>query len=199
MSAAARARFCLALAWVASSVLGCAKASNEGKSEPAIVCPGQDAGPVVDPALLAFLSRARAAHHVADAYEESKDLPSAVRTLQSVVSGPVPGGTARPPEAREVLADTEARLADLESQQGHYSEALAHVEQGLALASEPSYFRGHLFETRGVIEERRAKSLEGPGKTREAQEATKASLEAFEEAMKIQAQVIEQSVPHPKQ
>jgi hypothetical protein len=143
---------------------------------------------VVDPALLAFLSKARSAHHVADQQEASGDRAAALRALQSLTAGPVPTGGA--PEVEEVLADTRARSAELLSQVGRFDQADEELEQGLVHAKSPTYFRGHLFEVRGLVEERREKALRGNGRGQEADKARERSLNAYEEAMKIQAQVI---------
>ena len=143
---------------------------------------------VVDPALLAFLSKARSAHHVADQQEARGDRAAALRALQSLTAGPVPAGAA--PEVEEVLADTRARSAELLSQVGRFDQADEELEQGLAHAKSPTYFRGHLFEVRGLVEERREKALRGNARGQEADKARERSLNAYEEAMKIQAQVI---------
>lgn len=155
-----------------------------------------DCGPspqVVDPVLLAFLSQARSAHHVADQREAEGDTAAALRALQSLTAGPKPPGNA--PEVGEVLADTRARIADLLSRAGRFDQAVAEVSEGLSVAREPSYFRGHLFEVRGLVEERRAKALSSTGRGPEAEKATERSLSAYEEAMKIQAEVIRQAAP----
>ncbi len=125
-------------------------------------CAGQDAGTPVDPLLLAFLSRARAAHHVADNLETKGDLNGALAPLTSLVAGPFPPGNGKElaPEVNEVLADTLARLADFHSRLGAFDQALAEVRAGLENAGGPNYFQGHLLETQGLVEERRAKSLE---------------------------------------
>jgi len=142
----------------------------------------------VDPVLLAFLSRARSAHHRADAFEQQHQLEAAVAELVSVTRGPAPPGSY--PEAREVLADTHARLADLRSRQGRFDEAEQEVEAGLELATGRTYFRGHLFEMRGLVHERRHRALDADGKHAEAEAAREAALRAFERAMRIQAEVI---------
>lgn len=182
--ASACAALCIGLLSLVLAVAsGCAE-----KSAPA-GCGDTDAAPV-DPTLLAFLSRARSAHHIADQHEEDSELEPAVSALAAVIDGPVPGGTAPPPEAREVLADTRARLADLESRRGRFDEAAKHVERGLEQARETTYFRGHLFEVRGLVEERRAKQLRDSGDTAGADAAKKRALDAFEQSMDIQAEVI---------
>jgi hypothetical protein len=148
---------------------------------------------VVDPVLLAFLSRARSAHHVADQHEATGDSAAALRALQALVSTVQPPGNA--PEVDEVLADTHARMADLLSSAGRFDQADAEISEGLTKAKAPSYFRGHLLEVKGLVEERRAKALAGAGRGPEAEKARERSLSAYEEAMKIQAEVIQQAVP----
>ncbi len=152
-----------------------------------------DAAPV-DPALLAFLSRARSAHHSADQYEQDDQLEQAISTLDKLIVGPIPGGATPLPEAREVLADTRARLADLESRRGRFDQAATHIERGLEQAREVTYFRGHLFEVRGLVEERRAKQLRESGGSAGADSAKKRALDAFEQSMEIQAEVIENTL-----
>lgn len=157
-----------------------------------------DCGPserVVDPVLLAFLSQARSAHHLADQREASGDTEAALRTLQALTDGPKPAGDA--PEVGEVLADTRARMAELLSRAGRFDQAAREVEAGLANARAPSYFRGHLFEVRGLVEERREKALRSSGRVQEADQARERSLSAYEEAMKIQATVIQEAAPSP--
>lgn len=162
-------------------------------------CAELEANPPVDPALLAFLSRARAAHHAADGFEERKEVASAARVLREVASGPFPGASPEhSAEVREVLADTLARLADLESRQGNFESARADVGRGLELAREPSYFRGHLYEVSGLMWERKARALRERGDESAAKEANDRALEQLEAAMKIQAQVIAGSTPLPK-
>lgn len=150
---------------------------------------------VVDPVLLAFLSKARSAHHLADQNEAKGDRTAALRALQDLTSGAKPPGTA--PEVDEVLADTRARIADLLSQAGRFDQADGEVNEGLTHAKTPTYFRGHLFEVRGLVEERREKALRGTGRGQEADRAHERSLDAYEAAMKIQAEVIGSAVTAP--
>jgi hypothetical protein len=166
---------------------GCHKA-------PVDACVDTDGGEPVGPALLAFLSRSRSAHHRADAREEQKDLAAAESELSAIVQGP------KPPchdaaEVREVLADTHARLADLRSRHADFAGALADIEHGLALVPEASYFRGHLFEVRGLVEERRSKALGAAGDGAGATAAQERALTAFQEAMRIQSEVIQKASP----
>lgn len=174
--------------WLLLGVLSVAACkSNEPRSEQPCEC-GPTA-PVVDAALLAFLSQARSAHHVADAREASGDAVAALVALRSVTEAARPPGKA--PEVEEVLADTRARIADLLSQMGRFDEADAAVAAGLENAPAVTYFRGHLFEVRGAVEERREKALRAQGRGQEADQARERSLGAYEEAMRIQAQVIQ--------
>lgn len=185
----------LLLVWLASTALGLS-ACQRAEPKPDDCAPSER---VVDPVLLAFLSQARSAHHVADQREAGGDVAGALKPLQALSQGPRPPGGA--PEVSEVLADTQARVADLLSRTGEFDEASRAVDQGLALAREPSYFRGHLFEVRGLLEERREKALRGQAQlsgdqAAAADQARQRSLSAYEEAMKIQAAVI-QAAPVP--
>lgn len=166
---------CLALlAWA-----GCAKK----------VCDDESTPKPVDPVLLSFLGSARAAHHLADGHESAGDLKSAEGSLEALLTGPLPPRRDAA-EVREVLADTRARLADMKSRRGDFASALREVETGLALVPEPSYFRGHLYETRGLVEERQSKALAEAGDQQGAARARERALVAFEEAMRIQQGVI---------
>jgi tetratricopeptide (TPR) repeat protein len=148
---------------------------------------------VVDPVLLAFLSQARSAHHLADQHETAGDVAAALRDLQQLAQAAKPPGAA--PEVDEVLADTHARIADLMSRSGRFDQADGEIAEGLTNAKAPTYFRGHLFEVRGLVEERREKALRGKGHGQEADRARDRSLGAYEEAMKIQAEVIRKAAP----
>jgi hypothetical protein len=169
------------------ALAGCRKGAVEA-------CADADAGEPVGPALLAFLSRSRSAHHRADAREEQQDLRAAELELEAIVQGPKPT-CAEAAEVREVLADTHARLAELRSRHGDFAVALADVERGITLVPETSYFRGHLFEVRGLVEERQSKSLGGRGDSAGALRAQERALSAFQEAMRIQSEVIQKSSP----
>lgn len=145
----------------------------------------------VNPALVAFLSKARAAHHRADLAENESNRTSAIRALTGVVTGAIPERT---PEVREVLADTYARLADLESQEGDFEGALEDIEDGLELVPDVTYFRGHLFEIRGLVEERHAKKLKEKGEAAPAKAAEDRAKAALDEAIDIQEQVIDKAL-----
>ncbi|HEY3234187.1 MAG TPA: hypothetical protein VGJ84_05695 [Polyangiaceae bacterium] len=154
-----------------------------------------DGGAPVDAVLLAFLSRARSAHHLADGLERDKKFEPARAVLLELVTGARPGRLQ--PEVREVIADTFARLADLSSRLGKFDEADRQVKAGLELVPETTYFQGHLWEVRGVVEERRAEALRGAGDAQAAQAAAQRALYAFEKAMNIQAEVIKRALPLP--
>lgn len=164
---------------------GGAPPAPQPAAAPACAC---DDAPVVDPTLLAFLSLARAAHHDADLAVEAGDRGAAVAALERVVKAPWSGK--KPPEVLEVTADTLARLADLKSEDGKFDEAARDVAAGIALAAEPTHFRGRLFEVRGLVEERRSRALSEKGDADGAGRARKAAMESFGQAMDIQEEVI---------
>lgn len=153
-------------------------------------CTPTETRAVVDPALMSFLSRARAAHHLADNQEQGQSA-QALATLRSVLSGPRPGSPNHlAAEVREVLADTSARVADIESQLDQFENATQTLLDALAWVPDASYYRGHLFEVLGLVEERRTRALERQGNVKEAASARDRAMAAFEESMKIQAEVI---------
>lgn len=182
----ARIGLCLSLVLFA---FGCAR-SERSRSATVEQESAAASAPVVDSVLLAFLSKARAAHHKADVAEASGDPAAAIATLDSLANGARPGGAKPLPEVGEVLADTHARLADLRSMRGEFDTAIRDVDAGLAFATETTYFRGHLFEVRGLVEERRSKALADKGETVAASAARKAAIDAFDEAVRIQDEVI---------
>lgn len=143
---------------------------------------------VVDEALLAWLSRARALHHLADMAEDSGDLDRAIALLTRLIGEPrLPDGYA---EQADVLADTYARLAELRSRKGDHREALREIAVGFEFARERSYYRGHLFEVRGVVTARLAKELEAAGKHEEALRFRTEAMAASGMAVRIQEEVI---------
>lgn len=153
-------------------------------------CTPTETHAVVDPALMSFLSRARAAHHLADNQEQSQPA-QALATLHSVLNGPRPGSPDHlSPEVREVLADTAARVADIESQLEQFENAAKTLIGALPWVPDASYYRGHVFEVLGLVEERRTRALEQQSNFKEAVSARGRAMAAFEESMKIQAEVI---------
>ena len=98
------------------------------------------------------------------------------------------------PEVEEVLADAYARLAELELKQNHLDPAQKAIEAGLGHAPEATYFRGHLVEVQGLVEESRSQSLADAGKPEEAAKAREKAIQLLEEVVKIQDQVIQKSL-----
>jgi tetratricopeptide (TPR) repeat protein len=152
----------------------------------------QDSTQLVDVELMAFLSEARALHHQANLKEESNDLPGATTAMQRLVSARRPGKTT--PEVNEVLADAYARLAELQLRQGALAPAAEAIKSGLGHAPEPTYFRGHLVEVEGLVEEARAAGLADAGKPEEAARARERAIQLLEEVVRIQDQVIQRSL-----
>ncbi len=145
---------------------------------------------VVDTQLLAFLSLARAHHHEANLKEQAGDPSGAIDALEQIVSAPKPHAGATIPEVEEVLADTYARIAELRLSRGDTDGASHDVESGLSHATEPTYFRGHLLEVYGIIEEQRAAKLADGGSTDEAAKARAHALSLLKEAVDVQEKVI---------
>src|SRR5688572_25649471 len=123
---------------VATALLGaCAReAAREG---PAGGCPCEEpSARPVDTMLMAWLSKARTLHHLADIGEKDGGVDGAIAPLEQLVSGATPPGPS--PEVDEVLADTYARLAELRVRRGDLDRAEADVRQGLEHAQATSYF-----------------------------------------------------------
>jgi hypothetical protein len=145
-----------------------------------------DAAPV-DTAIMAFLSMARALHHEADLAEDRGDTAGAIEAVQRLVLAPSPHA----PEVDEVLADAYARLAELHLQVHDPDRAAADVQKGLERAHEPTYFRGHLLEVGGLVEEARVHGLADAGRRAEADEARARAMQMLEEAVRVQQGTIE--------
>ncbi|RLB60013.1 MAG: hypothetical protein DRI90_14715, partial [Deltaproteobacteria bacterium] len=191
---ATAAPWLLTVLWAAGlGLVACAEPDGAGvpvTAVPAGSCECAAAAPVVDPALLAFLSKAKAIHHQADMAEEDQAPEQAIEVLLRLVDGPVPGGQEPPPEVREVLADTLARLAELRSARGGFEAAKQDVQRGLALAVKRSHYRGRLMEVLGVVEQRLHRKLLDDGDEGAAKEAKNRAIEAFGQAVAIQDDVI---------
>ncbi len=150
----------------------------------------------VSPELLAFLSKARAAHLKADLAETDDRPEEAIRVLDALVTGQLPAGEPSP-EAREVLADTLARTAELRSSQGRFDEAKRDLQRGLELATERTHYRGRLFEVLGAVESRVQHKLTEDGDASGAARAKARALEALEMAIDIQEEVIDKALVDP--
>jgi hypothetical protein len=167
-------------------VSGSAGAWSKLGSAPA-GCPSVEPNaPPIDARLMAFLSAARAAHHEADIKERAGDVDGAVALMQRLVAMPAPAAS----EADEVLADAYARLAELHLGEADLRGADRDVQSGLDHAAGSTYFRGHLLELEGIVEERRASALADAGSPREAAEARARAVSLLEEAVRVQEQVI---------
>jgi hypothetical protein len=159
---------------------------------------GADDGTPVDTEIMAFLSEARALHHEANLKEESGDLLGAVNAIERLVAArrphPERKGNLAPPEVEEVLADAYARLAELRLKKGELDPAAGAVRSGLEHVAEATYFRGHLIEVQGLVEEARAAQLADAGNAAEAAKAREHAIQLLEEVVKIQDEVIQRSL-----
>jgi len=152
--------------------------------------PREDGGLPLDTEVMAYLSEARALHHQANLSEDARDIPGAIAPLERLATAKRPHKGTTIPEVEEVLADTLARLAELRLRSSDLSGAETDVRAGLSHAPEPTYFRGHLFEIAGVIQETRASTLADAGKTSEAEQARARARDLLSQAVSIQEQVL---------
>jgi tetratricopeptide (TPR) repeat protein len=155
---------------------------------------------VVNVGLVSFLSLAEATHRLADLAEGENEIAGAEHMLRALAEGPLPTSskTELPAEAREVLADTHARLADLESARHDFGAARRDIEMGLELAIERNHYRGRLMEVLGTLEDRLHVVLQEDGRSAAAEEAKKRAIKAFEEAVAIQDEVIRSTLEEPR-
>jgi hypothetical protein len=163
------------------------------RGEPSVQgCPSaQPQEKPIDERVMAFLSGARALHHEADMKERAGDVTGAMSPLQRLVAMPSPGGN----EADEVLADTHARLAELQMRAGDLDAAQASVGAGLQHVQGATYFRGHLLEVEGLVEEARSLRLADAGRADAAAAARARALGLLEEAVHVQEGVIDTVLP----
>ncbi|MDB4940683.1 MAG: hypothetical protein JWP97_217 [Labilithrix sp.] len=171
---------------VASTAPGCSRDGGGGHAA--------EGSPPVDTETMAFLSEARALHHRANLAEDEGDLPGAAAAMDRLVGARRPHPATRTPEVEEVLADAYARLAELRLKKGELDVAGAAVASGLEHAAEATYFRGHLVEVQGLVEEARAAQLADAGRVTDAKRARDHAIELLEEVVKIQDQVIQRSL-----
>lgn len=182
-----RVRRWLALLFVVLAVaaaLACAEKKSGGTS---------DEG-AVDTELMAFLSEARALHHEANLKEDSGDLAGAIGAMDRLVAARRPHPDRPAPEVDEVLGDAYARLAELRLKKGELDPAAEAVARGLEHTPEPTYFKGHLLEVKGLVEEARAAQLADAGKPEEAAKAKERAIALLEEVVRIQDEVIKRSL-----
>lgn len=146
----------------------------------------------VDNSVMAYLSMARARHHEANVQEAQGDVAGALAALTQLAHAPTPHPGTTIPEVDEVLADTYARMAELELGRDGLDAAAHDVDDGLLHAKDPTFFRGHLLEVQGIIEEARGNRAADAGKTDEAARARKRAVELLREAIAIQEKVVQQ-------
>jgi hypothetical protein len=176
-------------------VVACALAVVACRGAPSSECVSTEPGATaIDTETMAFLSAARARHHEADTREASNDLPGAVAALEALVAMPRPHPAAHVSEVEEVLADTDARIAELRLRTADVDGALRAITDGLTHATEPTYFRGHLLEVEGVAEEARAKALDAKGDADAAKAARARAVDLFHQSVDIQEKVIDRSL-----
>jgi hypothetical protein len=180
----ALAMFFLALGVGFAATPGCSR--KDGAAD--------DGTPAVDTEIMAFLSEARALHHQANLAEEDGDLAVAIRAMDRLVAARRPHPERTTPEIEEVLADAYARLAELRLKKGDLDPAALAVKNGLQHVAEVTYFRGHLIEVQGLIEESRAAQLTDAGLPDEAKKARERAIQLLEEVVRIQDQVIQRSL-----
>ena len=149
-----------------------------------------DDAAVVDTELLAFLSLARSHHHEATILEQSGDKRGAIDALRKITTAPKPHAGEKLPEVEEVLADAYARISDLELEIKDSENARKDVETGLRHAPDSTYFRGHLLEVYGVVEQTRAAELADAGQDGAAAEASAHALTLLRQAVDVQEGVI---------
>ncbi len=181
----------LATACVVAAALAlgaCARTSISAQAR------AEDGGTAIDTDVMAYLSEARALHHEANLKEDASDLAGAVALLEQLVHARKPHETEKVPEVEEVLADTYARMAELRLRQKDLAGAAADARAGLEHAPEPTYFRGHLLEVSGIVEETRATSLSDAGLPEQAAAARKRALDLLGEAVRLQDQVVTRSL-----
>ncbi len=166
-----------------------------------LACSRRDAGdgepppPPIDTELMAFLSEARALHHQANLREDLGDLDGAIAAMERLAAAPHSRPRERtPPEIEEVLADTYARVAELRLRKGDLEAAVRAVETGLTHAPDSTYFRGHLLEISGLVEETRAGIADDAGQPDAARQSRQRAIALLEEVVRIQEAVIQRSL-----
>lgn len=140
---------------------------------------------------MAYLSAARSLHHEANIQEDADHADAAAQALERVLNLPHPHPGERVPEIDEVVADTCARIAELQVRRGDVQAARRAVDRGLRHAEPKGYFRGHLLEVQGLVEEAHAVRLQDAGSLDEAAAARRRALSSFDEAVRMQESVIQ--------
>jgi hypothetical protein len=182
----------IAIGVMSAGVAACSKRERDGGGAPVRAVAAVDAGQPVDTETMAFLSEARALHHEANVKEQENDVRGAIAAVERIVRTrrPHAGDRDRVPEIEEVLADAFARIAELELRAGDVGAASRAANEGLGHATEATYFRGHLLEVQGIVEETRAATLADAGDARAAAAARVEATRLLEEAVGVQERVI---------
>lgn len=173
-----------------ATAYGCSR-SNGTEPPPRVAL---DAGTPVDLEVMAFLSEARSLHHEANLHEAARDDRAALASLDKLTKAPRPHPEKTIPEIEEVLADTYARIAEIRLRDGDTTGAAKDVEEGTKHAKDDSYFKGHLLEVGGIVQEARAAELTDAGKTADADDAKKRALALLHQAVEVQDKVIRASL-----
>jgi len=155
--------------------------------------PRPEENAAIDAPTMAYLSMARALHHEANLYEDSAP-DKALAAIDRLVAAERPKSALPSPEVEEVLADAYARATELTIRSGELDRGSRYVKEGLAHAPSASYFRGHLLEVDGLLEEARAAAFGDAGKPAEADAAKQRAIEKLEAAVKMQQSVIARSL-----
>jgi len=185
----------LALAGAALTLSVALVACRGQEQQAAPNCTETSQAPAIDNEVMAFLSGARARHHVADLKEDASDLAGAADEMEKLVAMPKPHPNMVVVEVEEVLADAYARLAELRLRLGDKAAASRSVGKSLEHADAPTYFRGHALEVKGLIDSAAYKELLAAGKTAEAEEARQRAMDALDQAAQVQYQVIFKKLP----
>ncbi len=149
-----------------------------------------ESGSPLDAPLMAYLSMARALHHEATLEEDSGSPAKALAAMDRLLAAPRPANANAIPEVEEVLADAFARSTELAIHAGDLDRGARYAKEGLTHASGTSYFRGHLLEVDGLLEEARVAALRDAGKSAEAEAAKTRAIEKLEAAVRVQQSVI---------
>jgi hypothetical protein len=173
--------------WAALFLAGCAREAPREAPGGNCRCEESSARPV-DQKLMAWLSKARTLHRLADLGEADSAVDRAIAPLEQLAGGATPPGPS--PEVDEVLADTYARLAELRARRGELDRAEAEIVKGLERAQGKTYFRGHLLEVQGLVYEKLSASLAKANKPAAAEDAREKAMRSSLEAVRVQDEVI---------
>jgi len=150
-------------------------------------CAAEEPARAVDERLLAALGLAQGYQHQADELAELGQRQEAIERVQKVLEIPFPRGA---PEGEDVRLDAWGRLAELRLDEGDEPGAEAAIERGLGEARRVSYFKARLHAVRGRVLRARAARLREAGQDAESREASREAIQAFEQSIEINRQVL---------